>query len=78
MVSVRVKEVDADRKRIGLSMKSGAIETSPSRPTASSNLGGKPGGGKQRPEPKSFSAAPPKPSTDDSPFAALKNLKLNK
>jgi protein Tex len=77
VVSVRVKEVDADRKRIGLSMKSGAMETSPSRPTASSNLGGgKPGGGKQRPEPKSFSAAPPKPSTDDSPFAALKNLKL--
>jgi protein Tex len=74
VVSVRVKEVDADRKRIGLSMKSGAIETSPTRPTASSKLGG----GKQRPEPKSFSAAPPKPSTDDSPFAALKNLKLGK
>ncbi|HEV7694510.1 MAG TPA: Tex family protein [Hyphomonadaceae bacterium] len=72
VVSVRVKEVDADRKRIGLSMKSGAIETSPSRPTASSKLGG----GKQRPEPKSFSAAPPKPNTDDSPFAALKNLNL--
>jgi uncharacterized protein len=74
VVSVRVKEVDADRKRIGLSMKSGAIETSPSRPTASSKLGG----GKQRSEPKSFSAAPPKSNTDDSPFAALKNLKLGK
>jgi protein Tex len=73
VVSVRVKEVDADRKRIGLSMKSGAIETSPSRPTASGKLDGK---AKQNRAPQSFSAAPAKPSTDDSPFAALKNLNL--
>jgi protein Tex len=74
VVSVRVKEVDVERKRIGLSMKSGAMETTPSRPTASSKLGG--GNGKAKAAPQSFSAAPPKPSTDDSPFAALKNLKL--
>jgi uncharacterized protein len=69
VVSVRVKEVDVERKRIALSMKSGPIAASaPQQP-------GKPSKGK--PGPSSYSAAPPKSNADDSPFAALRNLKLN-
>jgi uncharacterized protein len=71
VVSVRVKEVDVERKRIALTMKSGPM-------TASGSLSGtkdKPPKGK--PGPSSYSAAPPKSNADDSPFAALKNLKLN-
>ncbi|HEY7800236.1 MAG TPA: Tex family protein [Hyphomonadaceae bacterium] len=70
VVSVRVKEVDIDRKRIGLTMKSGPIDAS------ASSQSSKPSKGK--PGPSSYSAAPPKLNADsDSPFAALKNLKLN-
>ena len=76
VVSVRVKEVDADRKRIALSMKREVSGTQ--------GASGKPqqsGGGKDRSTksgPQSYSAAPAKPASDDSnPFAALKNLKLN-
>lgn len=76
VVSVRVKEVDADRKRIALSMKREVPGTQGAH--------GKPqqaSGGKDKPAksgPQSYSAAPPKPASDDSnPFAALKNLKLN-
>jgi uncharacterized protein len=70
VVSVRVKEVDVERKRIALSMKSGPIDAA-SSPQTTRQAKGKPG-------PSSYSAAPPKSSSaDDSPFAALKNLKLN-
>jgi uncharacterized protein len=70
VVSVRVKEVDVDRKRIGLSMKSGPITASDSSQSSKPSKG--------RPGPSSFSAAPPKSDTEsDSPFAALKNLKLS-
>jgi uncharacterized protein len=70
VVLVRVKEVDVERKRIGLSMKSGPIDAN------ASSQSSKPSKGK--PGPSSFSAAPPKSNTEsDSPFAALKNLKLS-
>lgn len=69
IVQVRVMEVDIDRKRIGLSMKS------PGRDEAR-------GGGQRKSQGKgkSFkgsktSSAKPQRSEDDSPFAALKALK---
>ena len=74
VVRVRVKEVDADRKRIALSMKREVAGTQGAH--------GKPqqGGGKDKPAksgPQSYSAGPAKSSDDSNPFAALKNLKLN-
>jgi uncharacterized protein len=74
VVSVRIKEVDIDRKRIALSMKREVSGTqgAHSRP--------QPSGGKDKPSkagPQNYSAAPAKPSEDSNPFAALKNLKLN-
>jgi uncharacterized protein len=71
VVSVRVKEVDIERKRIALTMKSGPMTASGSL----SNQKDKPAKG--RPGLSSYSAAPPKSTAEDSPFAALKNLKLN-
>jgi protein Tex len=72
VVSVRVKEVDVERKRIALTMKSGAIAAG----SSPSNQRDKPAKGK--PGPSSYSASPPKGNSEaDSPFAALKNLKLN-
>ncbi len=74
IVSVRVKEVDADRKRIALSMKREVSGTqgAHAKPQQSS--------GKDKPQksgPQSYSAGPAKTSDDSNPFAALKNLKLN-
>jgi uncharacterized protein len=72
VVSVRVKEVDIDRKRIGLSMKTGPVERSYSSQPA------RPKGNQPKPSAGSYSAAPPNSNAEaDSPFAALKNLKLN-
>ncbi|HPI49496.1 MAG TPA: S1 RNA-binding domain-containing protein, partial [Hyphomonadaceae bacterium] len=72
VVSVRVKEVDTERKRIALSMKREVSGTQ---------------GASGRPEPKQqgkapqgkpvMSAAPAKSDDSSNPFAALKNLKLN-
>lgn len=74
VVSVRVKEVDIDRKRIALSMKREVAGTqgAHSKPELSSGKG-KPA----KAGPQSYSAAPAKPADDSNPFAALKNLKLN-
>jgi uncharacterized protein len=71
VVSVRIKEVDAERKRIGLTMKSGPVAA------ASSTSDQKDRPAKDRPVLSSYSAAPPKSNSDNSPFAALRNLKLN-
>jgi uncharacterized protein len=74
VVSVRVKEVDIERKRIALSMKrevpgnQGAHGSQP-KPQ-----------GKDKPSkagPQSYSAGPAKTDDSSNPFAALKNLKLN-
>jgi uncharacterized protein len=74
VVNVRVKEIDADRKRIALSMKREVSGTqgahSKPAPSQGKDKGGKPG-------PQNYSAAPAKTSDDSNPFAALKNLKLN-
>jgi len=68
VVSVRVKEVDVARKRIGLSMKSDTdISRQPDRPSARSEA------------PRSSSSAAAQTGarkTDDSPFAALRKLQL--
>ena len=79
VVSVRVKEVDIDRKRIALSMKREVSGTqgAHSKPQPSS---GKDRAGKDKPGkagPQNYSAGPAKPADDSNPFAALKNLKLN-
>ncbi len=73
VVSVRVKEVDIDRKRIALSMKrevSGTQGAHGAKPQSS---------GKDKPKsgPQNYSAAPAKSDDSSNPFAALKNLKLN-
>ncbi len=74
VVNVRVKEIDAERKRIALSMKREVAGTQGAhgKPTPSQ---GKDKGGK--PAAQNYSAGPAKPSDDSNPFAALKNLKLN-
>ena len=74
VVSVRVKEVDIDRKRIALSMKREVSGTqgAHSKP--------QPASGKDKPTKagsQNYSAGPAKTSDDSNPFAALKNLKLN-
>ncbi|MEQ1610369.1 MAG: Tex family protein [Hyphomonadaceae bacterium] len=69
VVSVRVKEVDLDRKRIALSMKrevSGA-QGKPEPRTLGKAPPGKP----------AMSAGPAKSDDSSNPFAALKNLKIN-
>jgi uncharacterized protein len=74
VVSVRVKEVDIDRKRIALSMKRevpGTQGAHGSQPKPQ---------GKDKPAksgPQSYSAGPAKTDDSTNPFAALKNLKLN-
>ncbi|MEQ1785026.1 MAG: helix-hairpin-helix domain-containing protein, partial [Hyphomonadaceae bacterium] len=79
VVSVRVKEVDIDRKRIALSMKREVSGTQGAHSKPEPSIGkGKSGNDKPRKAgPQSYSAAPAKPSDDSNPFAALKNLKLN-
>ena len=74
VVNVRVKEIDADRKRIALSMKREVAGTQGAHAKPAPSQGKEKGG---RPAPQNYSAGPPKPSDDSNPFAALKNLKLN-
>jgi len=74
VVNVRVKEIDADRKRIALSMKREVTGTQGAHAKPAPSQGKEKGG---RPAPQNYSAGPPKPSDDSNPFAALKNLKLN-
>lgn len=74
VVNVRVKEIDADRKRIALSMKREVAGTQGAHGKAAPSQGKDKGG---KPAPQSYSAGPAKPSDDSNPFAALKNLKLN-
>ena len=57
VVKVRVKEVDAPRKRIALTMRSGAIQQGAPR-----SQGQGAGQGGERPRPQNFSASPPKPA----------------
>ncbi len=74
VVSVRVKEVDADRKRIALSMKREVSGTQGAHGAPPKSQG------KDRPAksgPQSYSAGPAKSDDSSNPFAALKNLKLN-
>ena len=59
IVQVRVKEVDVPRKRIALTMKSGAIDTGASRQPSSGPA----------PGPRSGQARPPSPSSNKSPDA---------
>ncbi len=79
VVSVRVKEVDIDRKRIALSMKREVAGTqgahSKPQPASGQDKPGKDKPGKAGPQ--NYSAGPAKTSEDSNPFAALKNLKLN-
>ncbi|NOT69742.1 MAG: RNA-binding transcriptional accessory protein [Hyphomicrobium sp.] len=67
VVKVRVKEVDVDRKRIALTMKSGAIDRTSDRRAANA-----PGGKPMPPNPSRTSAAPPKakPQEAESAIAA--------
>ena len=78
VVNVRVKEVDADRKRIALSMKR---EVPSLQQSGAQGAHGAPpksqGKQPQKSGPQSYSAGPVKSSDDSNPFAALKNLKLN-
>jgi uncharacterized protein len=74
VVNVRVKEIDADRKRIALSMKREVTGTQGAHGKAAPSQGKDKGG---KPAPQNYSAGPAKPSDDSNPFAALKNLKLN-
>ena len=65
--------IDAERKRIALSMKREIAGTQGAHGKPAS-----PGKDKSAKHgPQSFSAGPAKPSEDANPFAALKNLKLN-
>ena len=72
VVSVRVKEIDLDRKRIALSMKRevGSAQGAHSRPEP------RPQGKAPQGKP-AMSAGPAKSDDSTNPFAALKNLKLN-
>ncbi len=74
VVNVRVKEIDADRKRIALSMKREVAGAQGAHAKPAPSQGKEKGG---RPAPQNYSAGPAKPSDDSNPFAALKNLKLN-
>ncbi len=78
MVTVRVKEVDIDRKRIALSMKREVPGTQGAHGAQPSSTKDKPGQGKHvKSGPQNYSAAPAKTDDSSNPFAALKNLKLN-
>jgi len=73
VVSVRVKEVDIDRKRIALTMKSGAIEAGLPSQQNRSGQSNKPA----KPNPANYSSKPPEANPEtDSPFAALRKLNL--
>jgi len=74
VVNVRVKEIDADRKRIALSMKREVAGTQGAHGKSAPSQGKDKGA---KPAPQNYSAGPAKPSDDSNPFAALKNLKLN-
>ena len=74
VVNVRIKEIDAERKRIALSMKREIAGTQGAHGKPASATGKDKSA---RPGPQSYSAGPAKPSEDANPFAALKNLKLN-
>ncbi len=75
VVNVRVKEVDADRKRIALSMKRDTSGSQGAHGAQPKSTGGKDKPGKSGPQ--SYSAGPAKQDDASNPFAALKNLKLN-
>jgi protein Tex len=73
VVSVRVKEVDIDRKRIALTMKSGAIEAGQPSQQSRSGQANKPA----KPDPSNYSSQPREANPEtDSPFAALRKLNL--
>ena len=74
VVSVRVKEVDAERKRIALSMKR-EVPGAQGAHGASQKAQGKDRPAKAGPQ--NYSAGPAKSDDSSNPFAALKNLKLN-
>lgn len=79
VVSVRVKEVDIDRKRIALSMKREVPGTQGAHGSQPKSQGPN-SSGKDKPSksgPQSYSAGPAKTDDSSNPFAALKNLKLN-
>lgn len=77
VVSVRVKEVDVERKRVALSMKSGSIgeqgaHGAQAKPSGGAKPGKQPARGNQ---PMQAGRAESRP--EDSPFAALAKLKKN-
>ncbi len=78
VVSVRVKEVDIDRKRIALSMKREVPGTQGAHGAPPPKQQGKPQGkAPAKSGPQNYSAGPAKSDDSSNPFAALKNLKLN-
>ena len=77
MVTVRVKEVDIDRKRIALSMKREVPGTQGAHGAPPASSGKDKGGKGPKPGPQNYSASPAKTDDSSNPFAALKNLKLN-
>jgi len=78
VVSVRVKEVDIDRKRIALSMKREVSGTQGAHGAPPPKQQGKPQGkAPAKSGPQNYSAGPAKSDDSSNPFAALKNLKLN-
>ncbi len=79
VVKVRVKEVDVERKRIALTMKSGAIDTRPTGEMRGSGGGPRPSGGAQNNQ-RYSSAAPPKsaPQEESALAAALRRAREGK
>jgi uncharacterized protein len=82
VVKVRVKEVDAERKRIALTMKSGAIDTRPTGEIRGPGSGGaRPAGGSgSQNYQRHSSAAPPKnaPQEESALAAALRRAREGK
>ncbi|HYD14962.1 MAG TPA: Tex family protein, partial [Hyphomicrobium sp.] len=75
VVNVRVKEVDAERKRIALTMRSGAIERSVSTPSS------RPSGASSQPQNRNFSPPPkkgPEPAAESALAAALRRAQERK
>jgi uncharacterized protein len=75
VVNVRVKEVDAERKRIALTMRSGAIERSASGPTS------RPSGGSSQQQSRNFAPPPkkgPEPAGESALAAALRRAQERK
>jgi len=70
VVTVRVKDVDTERKRIALSMKREQSRAGEKAPAQGKDRSIKPGA-------HSYSSGSPGTDERDSPFAALRNLKLN-